>query len=73
MRIQVDHHPDDRGTSAPSCLHFGRRQVGLRETVDQWYGPDYRYLKVRSHDGDLYILRVDEPHDAWSLIMYQRA
>jgi len=38
------------------------------EAPDQWYGPDYRYIKVRGHDGGLYILRFDEPHAEWGLI-----
>jgi hypothetical protein len=54
-------------------IHFDGRQIEILETIDQWYGSDYRYVKVRSHDGSLYILRLNEPHDEWALIMYQRA
>jgi hypothetical protein len=38
-----------------------------------WYGPDYRYIKVRGHDGGLYILRFNEPHAEWELTMFRRA
>ena len=42
--------------------------VGIRsmfsKTLDQWYGPHYRYIKVRSANGNLCILRIDEHHPA---------
>jgi hypothetical protein len=52
----------------PLKLYFGGHQVDVLEALDQWYGPDYRYIKVRGHDGGLYILRFDEPHAEWELI-----
>lgn len=73
MHIRVDFHPDDRAGSAPRHLYFGEREVEIVETIDQWYGPDDRYLKVRGDDGSLYILHFDEPQDQWALIMYRRA
>ena len=33
------------------------------EIMDQWYGPGYRYVKVRGHDGSVYLLRLDEIND----------
>ena len=41
--------------------------------ADQWHGPDYRYIKIRGHDGGLYILRFDEPHAEWALTMFKSA
>jgi hypothetical protein len=73
MRIRTDFHPDDRAGTAPRHFYFDGRQVEIMETIDQWYGPDHRYLKVRGNDGSLYILHFNEPHSEWTLIMYQRA
>jgi hypothetical protein len=50
---------------------FRWHQVDVLET--QWYGPDYRYIKARGTDGDLYILRVDEPQAEWELTMFKGA
>jgi hypothetical protein len=72
MRIHVEQHADNRGMPLPWRLHFGGHQVDVLETLDQWYGPDYRYIKVRGHDGGLYILRFDEPAD-WALVMFTSA
>jgi hypothetical protein len=41
--------------------------------IDQWYGPDYRYVKVKGSDGGIYILRFDEIRDEWALIMFVSA
>jgi hypothetical protein len=57
----------------PRRLHFGGHQVDVLETLDQWYGPDYRYIKARGTDGGLYILRFDEPQAEWELTMYKSA
>jgi hypothetical protein len=73
VRIRTDFHPDDRAGPAPRHFYLDERQVEVVETIDQWYGPDDRYLKVRADDGSLYILHFNEPHDEWALIMYRRA
>ena len=70
MRIHVEQHADDHGMPMPLKLHFGEYQVDVLEVLDQWYGPDYRYIKVRGCDGGLYILRFDEPHAEWALTMF---
>ncbi len=56
-------------------LHFGGHQVDvLLETLDQWYGPGYRYIKARGTDGGLYILRFDEAQAEWEeLTMFKDA
>jgi hypothetical protein len=54
-------------------LHFGGHQVDVLETLDQWYGPDYRYIKGRATDGGLYILRLDERQAEWELTTFKSA
>ena len=56
----------------PRRLHFGGHQVDVL-TLDQWYGPDYRYIKARGTDGGLYILRFDEAQAEWELTMFKDA
>jgi hypothetical protein len=73
MRIQVELHADDPGTPMLRALHFGSRRIEVFETLDQWSGSDYRYVKVRGHDGALYILKFDESRADWELTMFERA
>ena len=57
----------------PRRLHFHGRQVDALETLDQWYGLGYRYIKARATDGGLYILRLEEPQAEWELTMFKAA
>ena len=71
MRIQVESQADLR--AAPRSLYRGERRIDVIEIMDQWYGPGYRYVKVRGHDSSVYILRLDEINDQWELIMFSMA
>ena len=71
MRIQVEHHADLG--SAPQSLYRGERRIDITEIMDQWYGPGYRYVKVRGRDSSVYILLFDEIRDQWELIMFSAA
>jgi hypothetical protein len=44
----------------------------VEELLDQWYGPDDVFYKVRADDGNLYILRHNEREDEWSLESFRR-
>ena len=68
MRIQIDTHADIG--AVPQSLYRGERRIDIIEIMDRWYGPGYRYVKVRGHDSSVYILRSDEIRDQWELIMF---
>ncbi len=53
LPIKAEQHAGHRGVPMPRRLDFGGHQVDVLETLDQWYGPDYRYIKVRGTDGGL--------------------
>jgi hypothetical protein len=71
MRIEVEHHA--ALGAAPRCLYRGERRTDIIEIMDQWYGPGYRYVKVRARDGSVYILLFDQIRDQWELIMFSAA
>ena len=70
MEIRVDTYLGHRGMHMPQRFRLGRSRIGIVETVDQWFGPDYRYIKVKGDDGGLYILRVHDAHLTWQLTMF---
>jgi hypothetical protein len=72
MRIQVEAYADDV-EATPRSLYSDERRVGIVAMIDQWYGPDYRYVKVKGDDGGIYILRCDEIRNEWALIMFVSA
>jgi hypothetical protein len=63
----------DNVTPAPRSFDWGGRWIDLVEMIDQWYGADYRYVKVKGSEGGIYILRFDEIRDEWALIMFVSA
>ena len=71
MRIQIHTYSDIR--AVPQSFYRGERQIDIVEIVDQWYGPGYRYVKVRGRDSSVYILLFDEIRDQWELIMFSAA
>ena len=68
MRIQIEPHADLK--AAHRSLYRGGSRIDIMEIVDQWYGPGYRYVKVRAYDDSVYILLFDEIRDQWELIMF---
>jgi len=71
MRIQVETHARYCGLEMPLRLHIGEHIVEVVVNLDQWYGADYRYFKLRGSDGNLYILRFDESRAVWGLTMFK--
>jgi hypothetical protein len=71
MQVQVERCAGHLGVGMPVRFRFDAREVEIVENVDQWYGPDYCYFKIRGNDGNLYILRFDEARAEWALTMFQ--
>ena len=70
MHIRVESYAGDHAPAVPRRLDLDGHRVEVTETIDQWYGPDYRYVKVKGDDGALYILRLDEIRAEWQLTMF---
>jgi hypothetical protein len=54
-------------------VRFGWPQA-MREVLevdDWWPGDDHCYFRVRASDGNVYILRHNEPADSWELIFFE--
>ncbi len=73
MRIWVETYVNAEGLEMPRRFRLRRRDIDVVENLDQWPGADYRYFKVRGGNGNLYILRFDEPRAEWELTLFQSA
>ena len=58
------------GEPALRCFWLGPRRVEVAEVLDRWLGSDRSYYKVRSVDGDLYILLHEPGIDRWELTLF---
>ncbi len=72
MRVDVESYAGYCGVEMLRRLRLGRRAIDIAEDIDRWYGPGYRYHKVKGRDGNLYILRLDHARAEWTLTMFQR-
>ncbi len=71
MKVHVEAYSGYKASERPLRFSLGERWYEVREVVDRWYGPDYLYFRVRADDGNLYVLRLDEGTQEWSLSGYR--
>jgi hypothetical protein len=69
MHVEVETH-EAQGMPMPRRIRLDERAIEVAEVLDQWFGADYRYCKIRGDDGAVYILRLDEKRFAWSLTLF---
>lgn len=57
-----------RAQETPRRFCVAGREVGVREIVDRWVSPEWRYFKVVGTDGRWYILGCHEGQGTWRLV-----
>jgi hypothetical protein len=72
MKVEVVCYSGYKGDERPVRFRLGGQDYFVEELLDQWYGPDDVFYKVRADDGNLYILRHNEREDEWSLESFRR-
>jgi hypothetical protein len=73
MQVQVETYVDEGGAEKLRRFRLDSRVVEVADNIDHWYGADYRYVKVKGSDGNVYILRHNEIRAEWELTMYERS
>ena len=51
--LRVDCYSGRKANERPVRFRLENRDYFIEEVVDQWYGPDGAYFKVRADDGSL--------------------
>jgi hypothetical protein len=69
MRVRVECYSGGKADEQPVRFQLDGTEYLVQEVVDQWYGPDSMFFKLRAQDGNLYILRhrLFALEDEWSL------
>ena len=69
MNLRVECHAGAKADEYPVRFHIGEQVRIVEEVVDQWYGPNDSFFKVRADDGNLYVLRRNgsAPEGIWTL------
>jgi hypothetical protein len=72
MILRVQSYSGRKADERPVRFQLGDHEYVVDEVVDQWYGPDATFFKLRADDGNLYILRHRSAGDEWSLESFRR-
>jgi hypothetical protein len=70
-QIQVESYAGYKGDQQPLYFVLAEERYRVEEILDQWYGPDETYFRVRASDGHVYILKRDFNH-GWTLESFRR-
>jgi hypothetical protein len=73
MKLRVECYAGAKADERPVRFQLGERDYMVDEVLDQWYGPDDVFFKVRTDDGNLYILRCNTSADEWTLESFPEA
>jgi hypothetical protein len=57
MKVEVVCYSGYKGDERPVRFRLGGQDYFVEELLDQWYGPQDVFFKVRANDGNVYILR----------------
>jgi len=74
MIVQVECYSGYKAEERPVRFHLGDQDHMVEEVLDHWNSPDATYFKVRSDDGNTYVLRhiVCPQEDAWTLEAFRQ-
>ncbi|NNF96981.1 MAG: hypothetical protein HKM94_08660 [Halobacteria archaeon] len=68
--IKVECYAGYRGEETPVRFYLVERCIEVKEVIDQWLDPAYRYLKLRGDDDGIYILRHTTDKDIWEMTLF---
>lgn len=69
--IRMENCVDYEREKTPKRFFMGNKVIEIEEVIDRWLGSEYSYVKVRSSENDIYILKYDELTHRWELTMFQ--
>ena len=73
MRVDVYCYSGRTADERPVRFRLDEHEYMVEDILDQWYGPDHVFFKVRTYDGNVYILQhqTSEIDADWDLISFQ--
>jgi len=74
MNLEVNCYSGRTAEERPVRFRLEGIQYLVEEVLDQWYGPQDAFYKVRADEGNLYILRRETltPEGHWHLVSFRQ-
>jgi hypothetical protein len=73
MQVRVECYAGYKAEQRPLRFYLREQRYEVEEVLDQWYGPEDTYFRVRANDGNLYILRQGRASSVWTLDSFRRS
>jgi hypothetical protein len=73
MDVRVECYAGRKADERPVRFELDGHAYQVGQILDQWYGPDDTFFKVRADDGNLYILRHRAAAEEWTLESFRQA
>ena len=75
MKLEVECYSGKKAEERPLRFRLEGHPYVVEEVLDQWYGPDDVFYKLRADDGNLYILKKETstPDGVWSLVSFRQS
>ena len=75
MTLRVECYSGWKAEERPVRFEIDGHQHVVEEVLDQWHGTEATFFKVRSDDGNFYVLRraMSSQDDSWSLESFRRS
>lgn len=71
--LRVECYAGYRADERPIRFSLRGVEFAVESVEDRWYSPGVSFFRVRTGDGNFYVLRHDEGNDAWSLEAFRAA
>jgi hypothetical protein len=73
MKLTVECYSGRKADERPVRFGLEGKQYSVKAVLDQWYDPESIFYKVRTDDGNLYILRqqTSTPDGGWDLVSFR--
>ena len=72
MIVEVQCYAGRKADERPVRFRIGDRDYIVEEIIEQWYGPDDTFYRVRADDGKIYLLRHSTVDGTWSIEVGQK-
>lgn len=75
MNLHVHCYAGRKADERPIRFRMNDREYLVEEVIDQWYGPEHVFFKLRADDGNLYILlhETSAPDGSWDLVSFRQS
>jgi hypothetical protein len=75
MRVEVDCYSGYKADERPVRFRLDGHEYQVEELLDQWYGQNEIFFKVRADDGNLHILSREwpSPEGRWRLVSFRKS